>query len=297
MNMELYRSFYFIAKNGSISKAAGQMYITQPAVSRSLKQLEDGLGCVLFSRTPKGVKLTQEGQILYQYIERVFGFISDAEKKMTDIKNLSSGEIRIGASDTICKYYLLPYLKLFNTMHPSIKINVVCPTTPGIVNLLKSGSIDFGIINMPYSDEQLVFKHIMEVCDCFVAGEKYRYLSYMMHPLCEIAKQPLLMLDKNSNSRSFIDRYFMANSVSATPDLELGNIDLLIRFAKYGFGIACVIKNFIEDELIDSQLFEIKPIEKIPPRSIGAVWLKDVPLSTAAGDLVKNLDDGRKYEI
>jgi LysR family transcriptional regulator, cyn operon transcriptional activator len=182
-------------------------------------------------------------------------------------------------------------------MHPSIKINVVCPTTPGIVNHLKAGSIDFGIINMPFIDEQLIYKRIMEIRDCFVAGEKYRHLSYMRQPLCDIAKQPLLLLDKNSNSRSFIDKYFMENSVLAAPDFELGNIDLLIRFAKYGFGIACVIKNFIEEELENGQLYEIIPIEKIPTRSIGTVWLKDVSLSTAAGELIKNLDDDRKYEI
>ena len=297
MNLELYKTFYYIAKHGSISKAAEHLYITQPAVSRAIKQLEYDLGCALFSRTPKGVKLTQEGEILYQYIAQAFGFISAAEKKISDVKNLLGGEVRIGVSDTLCKNYLVPYLKLFNTLHPSIKIHVICPTTPGIISLLKAGKIYFGIINLHYQDDQLVFKNIMQVQDCFVTGEKYKHLSYQMQALSEIVKHPLLLLEKNSNSRVYIDEYFKENFINATPDFELGNIDLLIHFARYDFGIACVIRNFIEDELDSGGLYEVKPIEKIPPRSIGAAWLKDVPLSTAAKELIGHLESQEKYEI
>ena len=167
---------------------------------------------------------------------------------------------------------------------------MTCPTTPGIISLLKAGKIDFGIINMPYHDEQLAVKNLMPIQDCFVAGEKYRLLSEGMQPLCEIVKHPLLLLEKNSNSRTYIDQYFKVNSLSALPDFELGNIDLLIHFAKYDFGIACVIKNFIKDELENGTLYEIKPIEKIPPRAIGAAWLKDVPLSIASKELIGQLD-------
>lgn len=297
MNLDLYKSFYFIAKYGSISKAAEHLYITQPAVSRAIRQLEDELGCTLFSRTPKGVKLTQEGKILFQYIEQAFNFISTAEKKINDVKNLLSGEVRIGVSDTLCKHYLVPYLKLFNTLHPTIKIHVICPTTPGIINLLKVGKIDFGIINMPYHDDQLIFKNVMNVQDCFVTGEKYRHLSNKMQSLNEIIKYPILLLEKNSNSRLYIDQYFKDNSALVMPDFELGNIDLLIHFAKYDFGIACVIKNFIEDELDNGRLYEVKPIEKITPRTIGVAWLKDVPLSTAANELIGHLNSDEQYEI
>jgi len=289
MNLELYKTFYYVAKYGSFSRASEYMYITQPAVSRAIKQLEEDMKCILFVRTPRGVKLTQEGEILYQYIDQAFNFISAAEKKIEDIQNLQSGEIRIGVSDTLCKHYLLPHLKHFNTLYPSVKIRVTCPTTPGIVNYLKAGKIDFGIINMPYNDEQLNFKSTMEIQDCFIAGEKYKEFSSKIQPLSEIVKHPLILLDKSSNSRIYIDRYFEANSISVTPDFELGNIDLLIHFAKFDFGIACVIKNFIKGELEKGEIYEIKPVEKIPPRSIGAVWLKDVPLSTAARELIDSL--------
>lgn len=290
MNLEQYRIFYSVATRKSISKAAETLYITQPAVSKSIRKLEEELGCILFERTPKGVHLTSEGTVLYQYIEQALNFIKTGEKKIDDIKNLLSGEVRIGVSDTLCKYYLVPYLKKFNTLHPEIKIKVTCPTTPGIINLLKNGKIDFGIINMPYTDDNLNFKSVMEVQDCFVAGEKYKHLSKTKQPLDTIAKQPLLLLEKNSNSRIYMDKYFLDNSVSVIPDFELGNIDLLVHFAKNDFGIACVIRNFIKEDIDQKQLYEIDPVEKIPPRSIGIAWLKNVPLSKASNEIINILD-------
>lgn len=290
MNLEQYRAFFYTVKFGNISRASEQLYITQPAVSRSIQQLEDSLKCTLFFRTSKGVKLTPEGEILYKYIEQAFNFIEAGENRIRDINNLLTGEVRIGVSDTICKYYLIPYLKLFKTLHPGIKIHVICPTTPGIIALLKTGKIDFGIINLPYRDDQLNFQNIIRVQDCFVAGEKYAYLSKQMQPLREIVGHPLLLLEKNSNSRLFIDDYFKSNSVTVEPDFELDNIDLLMQFAKYDFGIACVIRNFIEDELENRRLYEIKPVERIPSRHIGVTWLKNVPLSSAAKVLISNLD-------
>jgi LysR family cyn operon transcriptional activator len=290
MNLELYKPFYYAARYGSISKASEHLFITQPAVSRAIRQLEDEMKCTLFARNPKGVKLTREGEVLYKYIEQAFNFISAAEKKIEDIKNLQSGEIRIGVSDTLCKHYLLPHLKHFNTIHPLIKIHLICPTTPEIINYLKAGKIDFGIINMPFFDDRLNFKHIMEIQDCFITGEKYKDLSGKTQPLSEIVKYPILLLEKSSNSRLYIDRYFQENSIPVAPDFELGNIDLLIHFARFDFGIACVIKNFIKDELEKGYLFEIEPLEKISPRSIGAAWLKDVPLSIAATKLINSLE-------
>lgn len=297
MNLDLYRTFYYVTKYESITKAAERMYITQPAVSRSIRQLEEELGCSLFVRTPKGVKLTLEGNILYRHVEQVFQSLSQAEKKINDIKNLNSGEVRIGASDTLCKHYLVRYLKLFNTLHPKIKIHVACPTTPGIISLLKAGKIDFGIINLPFEDDSLHFQSIMEIQDCFAAGEKYRVLSVKMLPLSEIVQHPLLLLEKASNSRLFADQYFIANGVEATPDFELGNMDLLANFAKHDMGIAWITKNFYEDDFAAGRLYELKPIEKIPPRHIGAAWLKDVPLSAASLELLSLLNDNRNTEF
>ncbi len=297
MNMELYRIFCYVAKSSSISKASEQLYITQPAVSRSIRQLEEALGCQLFVRTSKGVKLTQEGELLSNYVEQAFNFIALGERKVNDVRNLLSGEVRIGAGDTICKHYLIPFLKLFNTLHPQIRIHVICPTTPAIIALLKAGKIDIGIINMPYEDESLNSKSIMEIQDCFITGQKYRHMANKLLPVKEIVQPPLLLLEKSSNSRKYIDQYFKDHDISVNPDFELGNMDLLINFVKFDFGIACVIRNFVEEDIESGKLFEVKPIEKIPSRNIGVVWLKDSPLSKASEELISYFGDNKVPEI
>lgn len=297
MNLELYKPFFYTAKHGSISKASEQLFITQPAVSRSIMQLEDALDCRLFLRTSKGVRLTQEGQLLLQYVEQAFNFLEAGVKKINDMKDLLHGEVRIGVSDTLCKHYLISYLKLFKTLHPDIRIKVTCPTTPVTINLLKSEKIDFGIINLPYEDDALCTKSLLNIQDCFVAGQKFKALSYQVQPLGKIAQNPLLLLEKSSNSRQYIDQYFLSHSLSIAPDLELGNMDLLVQFAKNDFGIACVIKNFVEEDLDNGSLFEIKPIQPIPPRSVGVAWLKDFPLSQASKELISYLDYNEVTDI
>lgn len=297
MNLELYRSFYYVAKTGNVSKASEQLYVSQPAVSRAIKQLEDELGCPLFFRTSKGVKLTQEGEVLFQHIEQAFNFIVSGEKKISEFKNLQTGEVRIGASDTLCKYYLVPFLKLFKNYYPAIKVIVTCPNTPEIVRLIKAGKIDFGLVNMPLEDEQLEFKHIMNIQDCFITGQKYKHLSGTKRHIREIAGYPMLLLEKTSNTRLYVDEYYERNSLSVTPDFEFPNIDLLIHFAKYDFGVACVIENFVGDILENSSLYKINLIEKIPPRSMSVAWLKNVALTSAAKELIKYLEYNAPYEF
>lgn len=297
MNLELYHFFYYVAKFGNISKASEQLYVTQPAVSRAIKQLEETLGCQLFFRNSKGVMLTQEGEVLYRHIDQAFNFIWSGERKITDFKSLQMGEIKIGASDTLCKYYLAPYLKLFKTNYPAIKVIVTCPTTHEIIRLLKAGKLDFGLVNMPVQDNELSFKNIMKIQDCFIAGQKYKHLSGSKRHIAEITQNPMLLLEKTSNSRLYIDQYFEQNQLSITPDFEFPTMDLLIHFAKYDFGIACVIENFIGDILDKNPLYKINLIENIPPRSMSAAWLKNTPLTAAAIELLKYLEYNEPYEI
>jgi DNA-binding transcriptional LysR family regulator len=289
MSMEHYRTFYYAARSGSISKAADELYITQPAASRSVKQLEKQIGSPLLFRTSKGVKLTREGEILFKYIEQAFNFIETAENKINEIRKLEIGEVKIGISDTLCKHYLLPYLEVFNRDYPGVKIHVTNPTTTRIIELLKRGKIDLGIVNLPVEDDRLEIKKGFELQDCFVAGEKYGYLADREILVSELVKYPLLLLERESNTRLYIDRYFKEHGLEVIPEIELGNIDLLVQFAKIGLGISCVIRNFVNDELQKSTLFEIRLKEKIPPRNAGIVYLKDVPLSYTARKFINLL--------
>lgn len=282
INTELYRTFLVAAKEESISRAAEILYISQPAVSRAIKQLEERIGSALFFRTPKGVRLTKEGSVLYQYIEQAFNYIRLGEKKLNEIRELEDGEIFIGVSDTICRHYLLPILRDFTKDYPRLKIRIANHTTPVIVEMLKKGSIDVGFGNLPVKDDDLFIEEILETQDCFVVGRKYSHLADKIWSMEDILKYPLLMLEKGSNSRIYMDDYLAKKHIFVQPDFELGSLDLLVKFAVSNFGVACVIRNFITEELENSLLFELKLKEAIPSRHVGTMHLKSIPLSSAS---------------
>ncbi len=289
ISIEHYKAFYYAALTGSISKAAKKLFITQPAASRSIKQLEITIGSPVLFRTSKGVTPTTEGEILFEYVEKALNSINIAEKRIRDLQNMDTGEIRIGISDTLCKHYLMPHLESFNKEFPGIKISVTNPTTPRTIELLKSGKIDFGVVNLPVADTDLEIIKGIELQDCFVCSEKYKFLANISISLDELCNYPILLLEQLSNTRIYLDKYFSDNNCEVSPVMELGNIDLLVEFAKIGIGISSVIKNFVEDDLSTGRLFELNVNPPIPPRNAGIVYLKRTPLPIAAKNFIKRL--------
>lgn len=289
MNWDLYKVFCCAARTGSLSEAAKQLYITQPSVSHSIKLLEEQLGLQLFSRVPRGVELTKDGAVFYSYLEHAFNFITLAEEKMKEITHFTSGEIKIGGSDSLCKHFLLPYLESFHTEFPDIQINLVHGTTPEIVKHLKEGRIDLGIVRMPVADEQLQITEGIVLQDCFVVGPKYKYLSEREVSMEELLQVPIILFSSNSNSRRFITGLFQERGLTLEPEIELGSVDLLIEFAKIGFGVSFVTREFVVKELQEGTLFEIKLKEPIPSTNTGLITLKKMPLSQAASEFVRRM--------
>ncbi|PZD96284.1 LysR family transcriptional regulator [Paenibacillus sambharensis] len=289
INFELYKVFYLTAQLGSLSKAAKALYITQPSVSHAIKQLEEGFGLELFSRTSKGVVLTKEGQVLHSYVEQAFNFLSLAEDKMAELKNLEGGELRIGGSDSLCKHYLLPYLEVFHAQHPNVKIHLVHGTTPEIVSYLKEGKIDLGVVRMPVNDIQLEVREGILIQDCFVAGSKYRELSGQVLSLEKLLDYPIILFSRNSHSRYAITGLFRDHGLVLAPEFELGSVDLLIEFAKTGLGISYVTKQFVRKELEEESLFEIKLDVPIPQSRVGIITLKNMPLTSAASAFIDRI--------
>lgn len=282
INLEWYRVFYWIAKTGSLSKAAQRLHITQPAVSHTIKQLESSLGGQLFFRTPKGVTLTTEGEVMFHYLEQAFNFVEIGEKAIADMNGLQSGEIAIGASDTLCKHYLLPYLERFHVQYPGIRIRVTNRTTPETLALLKEGKIDFGIVNMPASDRQVEFRESTPLQDCLVGGTKFRELAAARPlPLEALQNFPLLLLEAGGSTRQYLNDYAALHGITLQPEFELGSIDLLVQFARSGFGLAFVIRNYVQEELRAGTLVEIPLNPPVPERNIGIATLRGVPLSAA----------------
>jgi DNA-binding transcriptional LysR family regulator len=283
INLELYRVFYIAAKNGSLTKAASELYISQPAVSQSIKQLEKLIGGKLFIRTNKGMDLTYEGRIIFEYIKQANILIDMAEKKFSQLKQLAFGEINIGASDTIIKYYLIKLIKQFHLKYPKISLKITNRTSLETVQLLKTGKVDIGFINLPCDDSYIEQTECIKVTDCFVCNNSF--LKNINAPLSheELAKQPLILLEKMTVSRKIFDDYMKENNVIVNPSMELGSVDLIIEFAKIGMGIGLVTKDYIKEELASGQLVEVPITFSIPKRAIGMINMKGIPLNFAAG--------------
>lgn len=283
-NMEWYRAFYAAAVHGNLSRAAAELHLTQPAVSHTIKQLETALGGQLFFRVPRGVKLTDEGELLFRHVEQAFGLLFAAERKIADMHELRRGRIAIGAGDTICKHYLLPHLGAFHRRYPDIAIQVANRTSPETIKLLKEGAIDLGIVHLPVDDDHVEIDERAKVEDIFVAGAGGPYAALADEPIPpeRLSSLPLLLLEQGTSSRRWIERYFREAGVVFAPGIELGSFDLLIQFAVAGFGIAAVIRHAAEKELAGGALVELPLSVPIPPRRIGLATLKDVPLSAAA---------------
>ncbi|PKM83328.1 MAG: LysR family transcriptional regulator [Firmicutes bacterium HGW-Firmicutes-14] len=283
INFELYKVFYYVARNLSFSEASNRLFISQSAVSQAVKLLEEKMGCRLFTRNTKQVKLTQEGEILFKHVEQAFNFIKAGERSIDEVHSLKQGEVKIGASDSICKYYLLPYFKRFITMYPNIQLRVTNRTSPKCIELLRNGSVDVVVVNLPDRLERnLKVSKTGTVRDVFVAGSCFQHLKGKKIGLKELEKYPLLMLEKNSTTRDFIDRFFEKMNIRIIPEIELGSVDLLVELAKIGLGISMVVEDCIHSELAAGELFKLDLKEEIPERSRGIVTNNNVPLPAAA---------------
>jgi len=264
--------------------------MTQPAVSQAMMQLENELGTRLFNRTPKGVTLTTEGSLLFEYTNSALGLLDAGEEKLLEFKNLTTGQLKIGVGDTISRFFLMPYLEAFHTMYPNIKLQMLNGTTSEICNFIKSGEVDIGFCNFPIEDSTLQLTVCTDIQDIFVCGEKYKTLSSKSLSYEDLLKFPLIFLEKKSNSRKYVEDYLFARGVHIEPEFELGSHDLVLEFARSNLGIACVTKEFSKDYLQRGLLYELTLRESIPTRSIGMCYLKSVPLSRAAMKFVEIIE-------
>lgn len=280
--LDFYKVFCVVGRSESFSMAAKELFMTQPAVSQTIMQLERELDTRLFNRTPKGVTLTNEGSLLYEYANSAIRLIDAGEEKIMEINNLTAGELKIGVGDTISKYFLLPYLENFRNNYPNVKFKIINGTTAELIAILKTGEVDIAICNFPIEDDALEMEPCFEVHDVFVYAEKFkRLLSKPVH-LQDLIKLPLIFLEPQSNSRKYVEDFLLSQGIQIAPEFELGSHDLLLEFAKINLGVACVTKEFSHDYLSTGLLNEVQLIEPIPKRDIGICYLKTVPLSPAS---------------
>ncbi len=289
VNFELYKIFYHAAKYKNFSDAAKQLFISQSAVSQAIKNLEGKMGSTLFYRKSRSVELTQEGTLLFSHVEQAYNFLKTAENKISQMQSMDCGEVRIGVSDTICKYYLISYLGKFTQLFPKIKIQVVNRTSSQIIGALKNGLIDFGIATLPVNENGFNIIDFIEVEDIFVASYRYKELKGKKLSLSELIKYPLLTLPRNSTTRVNLDNFLKNMNLSITPEIVLESVDLLIEFAKIGLGISHVLKVSALEAIENQELFEVITKETLPLRKLGIISMENVPLSNAANKFINHL--------
>ena len=276
-DLNLLHVFYVVANEESFSKASEKLYISQPAVSQNIKSLEDSVGFQLFTRAKKGVKLTQEGLEIYDYCKQIFKQVDLLNQTITDLSSLDTGTLYIGASDTICKYYLIDKLKEFETLFPKIRFKVTNCTTNESMKLLKNGDVDLVFVHSPiYEDVQTL--NCLALHDVFVCA--YDYDASNINHLSDLTNHQVLLLEEASSSRKMLDNNLLKYGVVLKPNFELASLDLLVEFSKKNMGITCIAEEYIQEELKNKELKIINIPEKLDTRYITLCYDKN--LSTAS---------------
>ena len=290
-NLEYFKVFYHTAKCGSVTGAAALLSISQPAVSQSLKQLEKYLGVPLFARGSRGVKLTAEGELLYSYVAKGYEQIELGVEKVRQMRNLVLGEVHIGASDMTLQFYLLPFLEKFHERYPDIKVTVSNGPTPETLEVLQEGKIDFGVVSTPFEkagDVEAI--QVREIEDVFVAGRRFIACKNKTLDLQELEGLPMIFLEGNTSTRSYMNDYLRENGIVLQPEFELATSDMVVQFALRNLGVGCVVRDFAREALESGRLFELRFNKMIPKRTICVVRSGRAVLPTAAEKLLEIME-------
>ena len=295
VNLELYRVFYTVAKCGSLTKAAEELYISQPAVSQSIKQLESQLGVRLFNRTHRGMELSaQGGKMIFPEVERALGLLSAAENRVLEMQTAATGLIRIGASDTIFEYFLADKIVEFHEKFPAVKIELMADFTPDTIEKLKANRCDVAFVNLPITVDPELTLHgkCMRLNDIFIVGEKYKDLANGgTVSLAKLKEYPLVMMDRHTVARYSLANFLGAHGVDLQPSIEVGSWDLMKRFVLRGMGVGIIPREYAKRHLEAGELFEVKTDPVLPTRSVGMLLPKNASTSYALHSFIDYFRD------
>ena len=290
VNLELYRVFYVVAKCGSLTKAAEELYISQPAVSQAIKQLETQLGGKLFNRTHKGMELSETGgKQIFATVEKALKLFDDAESKYAELKDSATGVVRICASDTVSTHFLLPYIKEYHEKYPNVNLILQNGTSSETIEMLKNNKGDIGFVNLPIDDTDINLSNtVMQLHETFVCNDKFKELTGGVVDLKRLQDYPLLMLELSTATRQAIVGFAHSQGIHLHPEIELASLELMTMLAKNGIGIACIPREFVRHELDEEKsLMEIKTNPALPTRAIGLALPKNATLTFAVKEFLK----------
>lgn len=281
-NLSLYHIFYTVGRTGSISQAARELFISQPAITKAIQKLEENLDTTLFKRTSRGVTLTPDGTFLFEKAKAAFSILSEGEACVLHNHSREIPKLRLGASSTLSKYVLLPHLKRYICANPHVQIQLSCQSTHETLKSLEEGKIDLGLIGKPKKLSGVHFMPLRKIQDTFVASSQYLQNHQVLYPGSSLTETATFMLlDEANISRQWVDLQLREQHLSLQHIFEVNTMDLLIEFSQIGLGIACVIREFIQYQLEHGILQEVPLNVIFPPREIGFVCRKkeeDSPL-------------------
>lgn len=294
INLELYRIFYVVAIYKNITKASEVLKISQPAVSKHIKNLEDQLGSPLFIRTKKGVILNEYGEKIFLKVKNALTLLDESEKEISKYKGMDKGTIRVGISTSLTRKYLLKYIESFHKMYPNIVININTDPTKDLIRQLRNGNIDLIICKLPdYKDLELNYTKLGETKYIFVCNKNYSNLLNRKVNVNELINYPILLQKSPSNSRTSADIYFKNNNIKIDPKMNIGSSNLLIDFISIGYGIGYVTKLYVEEKLKNKKLFQIDIKPETEKVEYGLIVLKNNILPSYCNKFIEYLKSNK----
>ncbi len=284
VNLELYRVFYTVARCGSLTKAAEELYISQPAVSQAIRQLENQLGTQLFNRKHRGMELTaQGGELIFRDVERALQLLGGAEDRLSELRCSATGTLRIGASETIFQYLLSEKIVEYHKLYPQVKIELITDVSPEIIGMLKTDRCDVGFLNLPIGKEEgiVLAENIRLLHDVFVAGEAFSELRERKLSVWELRNYPLLLMQPHTVARAAFDHFAESLGVKFSPAIEVDSWGFMKQLVADGMGVGCLPREYALHKLADGRLFELDVSPALPVRSVGLALPQNPSMSFA----------------
>ncbi len=295
MNFEYYKIFYYVAKHKNLTRAATELYSSQPAVTRAIQNMENELGCLLFIRNKTGVEFTHEGKKLFEYVSVAYQQLIKAEEELTRSVSVESGTIYIGTTVTALYGFLFEFLDTFHLKYPNVKLQMLTDTSDNTVEKLKKGVVDLAFITTPcHLSKPLVSKPVKTFRDVLIAGERYKALKEKTLDLEAITHYPFICMAEGTQLREFIDGIFAENGISIKPDVEPDVADMLVPMAAHNFGLAFAPQNMAEKALENGEVFRIPLKKELPPRQICMITDPHRPQTNASRELAKMIVESLK---
>ena len=269
LDLNLIKTFLCVYESKSILLASKKLYISQPAVTKSIKKLEELLGGKLFIRTPKGVIATTEGEAFNNACYNSMKILNNGMNKFSALSSLGEGKLNIGSSSTIIRKILLNFIIKFNKKYPNIVITITDANSEKLERYVKNNRIDLAILNLPIKEPDIFqITPIMETHDCFIVSKNFGkdYLSKD-----ELKNEKIIVQKRPSSNRDHFEKMCDDNDISLEPSFEIGSFGLITDFVASDMGIGYSIKEFVEDDVKSNRVKILKTDFKSKARQIAAI--------------------------